>query len=109
MQLMMPDTRKIIPIKIVSHWTVSSRYFTNKAPTMMALSARKTELCNAFIYLFFLMFLSVYFVRCRLCRLFEIVLPFCFLTFQRLKVYLFTFTKVGELFEISKRQIVAND
>lgn len=47
--LIMPLTRKIIPMATVIHVTVCSRYFTNNAPMTMAHKARKTLLRKTFI------------------------------------------------------------
>ena len=54
-----PERKNSTPMAMVSHVTVSSRYFTKRAPTMIATTARKTELCNNLISIF-LFWLRIY-------------------------------------------------
>ena len=44
-----PDMKNNTPMDIVIHVTVCSRYLTSSAPTTMAQTARRSELCNTFI------------------------------------------------------------
>lgn len=46
---MMPERAKSTPMEMVSHVTISSRYFTSNAPIITAQTALKTDVCNIFI------------------------------------------------------------
>ena len=48
-QEMTPERKNKTPMRMVSQVAVSSRYLMSSVPTMMAMMARKKELCNTFI------------------------------------------------------------